>query len=78
VHLTTPALLAKYYPGVPVRGNLGEHETLYSNAKAKRMLGWQPQHSWRKYVAAPPQAQAPADDLPLSGTDGPISKRARR
>jgi len=66
-HLPTAKLLEQYYSGVPVHGELGEHETLYSNAKAKRVLGWQPQHSWRKYV-----------DAPAEESDAPSTKRARR
>jgi UDP-glucose 4-epimerase len=30
-----------------VTKELGEHETLLSIDKAKRVLGYQPQHSWR-------------------------------
>jgi hypothetical protein len=30
---------------VEVRGELGEHETLLSVAKARRLLGYEPQHS---------------------------------
>ncbi len=49
--LPTRELLARYYPGVAVKGELGEFETLLSNRKAKEMLGFKPQHSWRDYVA---------------------------
>ena len=40
-------IAARFYPGVPQTREMGPHETFYSNAKAKRMLGWQPQHQWR-------------------------------
>jgi hypothetical protein len=40
-------LLAAEFPGVPVRRELGEHETLLSIDKARRVLGYQPEHSWR-------------------------------
>ena len=40
-------LLASGFPGVELRGTLGEHETLLSIAKARRELGYDPQHSWR-------------------------------
>lgn len=40
-------LVAAVFPGVPVRGDLGEHDTLLSIAKARRLLGWTPVHSWR-------------------------------
>ncbi|WP_305969648.1 MULTISPECIES: NAD(P)-dependent oxidoreductase [unclassified Mameliella] len=47
VALTTPELIEMFYEGVPVKGALGETETLYSNRKAKELLGYQPRHSWR-------------------------------
>ncbi|APA88136.1 NAD(P)-dependent oxidoreductase [Paraburkholderia sprentiae WSM5005] len=43
----TAELLRRYYPGVPVRKQLGEFETLLSNEKLKRLLGWKQQHYWR-------------------------------
>ena len=43
-------LMAEVYPDVEVRGELGEHETLLSIAKARRLLGYEPAHSWRAHV----------------------------
>ena len=44
-------LIASRYPEVTdFRGPLDGHESLLSNAKAKRLLGWQPEHDWRDYV----------------------------
>lgn len=44
-------LLAARYPGVTdIRTPLEGHETLLSNEKAKRLLGWQPKHQWREEV----------------------------
>lgn len=40
-------LLAAAFPGVPIRGELGTHETLLSIAKAKRVLGYRPRYTWR-------------------------------
>lgn len=40
-------LMAELFPGVPVRDGVGPNETLLSIAKAQRMLGYQPQYSWR-------------------------------
>jgi nucleoside-diphosphate-sugar epimerase len=40
-------LVHEVFPGVPLREGTGEHETLLSIEKARRMLGYQPQHSWR-------------------------------
>jgi hypothetical protein len=48
--LPTRTLLERYYPGVPVKKTLGEFETLLSNEKLKRLLGWQQQHRWRDEV----------------------------
>lgn len=44
---STSALLAEIFPGVPVRKNLGSNETLLSIEKARRVLGYEPQYSWR-------------------------------
>jgi nucleoside-diphosphate-sugar epimerase len=40
-------LAAEVYPGVPVTKELGEHETMLSIDKARRVLGYEPQFSWR-------------------------------
>ena len=40
-------LAAEVYPGVKVTRELGEHETLLSIDKARRLLGYEPTHSWR-------------------------------
>lgn len=40
-------LVAEVFPDVPVRGDLGAHDTLLSIDKARRLLGYAPQHSWR-------------------------------
>jgi len=41
------ALVNEFYPDVEVRGDLGEHKTLLSIEKARRMLGYQPAYGWR-------------------------------
>ncbi|MFF5173221.1 NAD-dependent epimerase/dehydratase family protein [Micromonospora sp. NPDC000089] len=43
-------LMAEVFPDVPVRRELGEHETLLGIDKARRLLGYQPRHSWRDHV----------------------------
>jgi nucleoside-diphosphate-sugar epimerase len=43
-------LMAEVYPDVPIRGDLGEFESLLSSAKAGRLLGYEPRHSWREHV----------------------------
>lgn len=40
-------LLAEVFPDVPVHGDLGVDDTMLSIAKARRLLGYDPQHSWR-------------------------------
>ena len=37
-------------PGVEVRGDLGVNDTLLSIDKARRLLGYEPRHSWRDEV----------------------------
>ncbi|MGA7777840.1 MAG: NAD(P)-dependent oxidoreductase [Paraburkholderia sp.] len=49
--LPTAELLKRFYPDVPVKKRLGEFETLLSNEKLKRLLGWQQQYRWREQVA---------------------------
>jgi UDP-glucose 4-epimerase len=41
------ALIAEFYPDVEVRGDVGEHDTLLSIDKARRLLGYGPAYSWR-------------------------------
>ena len=43
---STADLAARFYEGVPM-AEMGDRETFYSNAKAKRLLGFAPVHSWR-------------------------------
>ena len=49
---TSAELAATVFPGVPLRDGLGPHETLLSIDKARRVLGYQPRHSWRDEVPA--------------------------
>jgi nucleoside-diphosphate-sugar epimerase len=44
---TNATLVAQFYPNVELRGDLGEHDTLLSIQKARRLLGYQPAYSWR-------------------------------
>ena len=46
--LPTRELIDRYYPGVPVVGELGDRETLLSNRKAREILGFREEHNWRK------------------------------
>jgi nucleoside-diphosphate-sugar epimerase len=40
-------LVAEFFPGVPYQEGEDPNETLLSIAKARRILGYQPEHSWR-------------------------------
>jgi len=50
--MPTPSrdLMAAVFPKVPIRKELGEHETLLSVEKASQLLGYRPNHSWRQHV----------------------------
>jgi nucleoside-diphosphate-sugar epimerase len=41
-------LMAEVFPGVPVRDDIGEHETLLAIGKARALLGYRPEVSWRE------------------------------
>lgn len=45
------SLLAEVFPNVPHKGNISTNSTLLSIEKAKRLLGYSPQYSWRTEVA---------------------------
>lgn len=44
------SLIDEYFPDTKIRDNLGEYQSLINNQKAKELLGFQPEHSWRDYV----------------------------
>ncbi len=50
VALKTDEIIKRFYPGVPVKREMGENETFFSNDKLKRLTGFQPTHHWRQYV----------------------------
>jgi nucleoside-diphosphate-sugar epimerase len=47
---SSASLMAEVFPEVELRKPLGEHETLLSIDKARRVLGYEPQHSWRDHA----------------------------
>ena len=49
--LPTAELLKRFYPNVPVHGELGEYESLLSNRKTREVLGFEEQHNWRSALA---------------------------
>ncbi|RDL46564.1 UDP-glucose 4-epimerase [Ensifer sp. M14] len=50
--LPTRELIDRFYPGTPLKRELGEFETLLSNRKVRDVLGFRSEHGWRKYVSA--------------------------
>jgi len=38
---TSPELAKKYYPDVPIKGDISGHKGFFSTAKAKKLLGWE-------------------------------------
>jgi nucleoside-diphosphate-sugar epimerase len=40
-------LIAETFPDVPLKRPVGSHETLVSIERARRVLGYEPRHSWR-------------------------------
>jgi nucleoside-diphosphate-sugar epimerase len=42
-------LAAEVFPAVKVTKDLGEHETMLSIEKARRLLGFEPEYSWRNH-----------------------------
>jgi nucleoside-diphosphate-sugar epimerase len=50
VQCASQELIEAYYKGVPIKGD-DIPESFYTNAKAKRLLGYQPAYSWRDYVS---------------------------
>jgi nucleoside-diphosphate-sugar epimerase len=46
-------LMAEVFPDVPLRRELGEHETLLAIDRARALLGFEPAHSWRDHVQVP-------------------------
>jgi nucleoside-diphosphate-sugar epimerase len=44
-------LMAEVFPAVPYRPTSGDYDTLLSIEKARALLGYEPEHSWRDHVA---------------------------
>ena len=53
VAATTQEVIERFYEGVEVRREMGRDETFYSIEKARRLLGYEPEHSWRDVLADP-------------------------
>jgi nucleoside-diphosphate-sugar epimerase len=50
VDISNGEIIKRFFPGVPVIRELGEHEALFSNQKIRDMLGFKEEHNWRSYV----------------------------
>ncbi len=46
----TREFLARWAPGTPIKGDIGEFEGPISNRKIRDVLGFAEAHNWRKYV----------------------------
>ena len=53
VAATTQEVRERFYDGVELRKEMGRDETFYSIDKARELLGYAPQHSWRDVLADP-------------------------
>ncbi|WP_284752334.1 NAD(P)-dependent oxidoreductase [Arthrobacter sp. efr-133-R2A-120] len=56
---SSASLAAEVFPGVKVIKELGEHETMLSIDKARRLLGFDPEYTWRSYH---PNRTTPTED----------------
>ena len=43
------SLLDKVFPSIKIQEDIGKNKTLLSNVKAKRVLGFNPEYSWKSY-----------------------------
>jgi len=52
--MTRPSadLMREVFPGVPLRAEVAGNDTLLSIGRARRVLGFEPQHSWRDHLPA--------------------------
>ena len=47
---TNKELLDAVFPNIKIKGDIEDHQTLLNNSKAKKILGFQPEYSWRNLV----------------------------
>lgn len=50
VAMPADQIIKTFYDEVPVKESVTGHDTFYSNAKAKKMVGFAPRHGWRDQV----------------------------
>ncbi|GAB3668262.1 NAD(P)-dependent oxidoreductase [Nocardioides korecus] len=53
VAATTKEVRERFYEGVEVRREMGRDETFYAIDKARELLGYEPEHSWRDVLDDP-------------------------
>ena len=53
VAVTTTQVRERFYDGVALVREMGRDETFYSIDKARELLGYAPQHSWRDVLPDP-------------------------
>jgi nucleoside-diphosphate-sugar epimerase len=53
VAVTAQQVRERFYDGVELRREMGPDETFYSIDKARELLGYDPQHSWRELLQDP-------------------------
>ncbi|MCF6377480.1 NAD(P)-dependent oxidoreductase [Nocardioides KLBMP 9356] len=53
VAATTDEIIDRFYDGVEVRRAMGRDETFYSIDKARELVGFDPQHTWREVLDDP-------------------------
>ena len=47
---TNKELLGTVFPNIKIKGDIEDHQTLLNNNKAKKILGFQPEYSWRDLI----------------------------
>jgi nucleoside-diphosphate-sugar epimerase len=57
-NVPTAELVDRFYPGVPLARPMGEYEALITNDRAREVLGFEPEFSWRDEI--------PADRIPTA------------
>ena len=53
VAATTDEVRERFYDGVELRREMGRDETFYAIDKARELLGYEPEHSWRDVLPDP-------------------------
>ena len=57
LEVSSAELAARYFPDVPIRGDLDGCQALLSIEKARRLLGYEPRYSWRDELKSEARAR---------------------